>query len=205
MSLTANDILRVTAQIKHGASATRTQGVFHWQCTDVVSAVFADIKADFAARLTALYDPMRVYYLDTAGAEGFRLIDLTKGETYGIGSWTFQGLDNAIDEVSPQVAVECVAYTFDAGRFGRKYLGPVTEPDIANGQVSAALKAATEAFGAIWNAQFAGAVTGNTYIPGVARKSGGVWVFKQFATALGILVPSGTRTQRSRTAGRGLT
>lgn len=205
MPLTVNDILRATATIKHGASATRTQAIFHWQCSDVVSDVFADIKTDIATRLTAMYDTLTAYFLTTAVADGFRLIDLTKKETYGIGSWTFAGLDGAIDEVSPQVAVEVVAYTFDAGRFGRKYLGPVTEPDVSNGQISAALKTAAEAFGAIWNATFVGAATGNTYLPGVARKSGGVWLFKQFATALGILVPTGTRTQRSRTAGRGLT
>lgn len=205
MPLGINDILRVTATIKHATSATRTQAVFHWQVSDVVSQVFADIKTDIALRLGTLYNGMQAFFLNTAVADGFKLIDLTTKETYGQGAWAMTGANAPGQETSPQVAVECIAYTFEAGRFGRKYLGPFMEDDVTNGVVNGALKTAVETFGALWNASFVGAATANTYLPGVARKVGGVWQFKQFATALGILVPSNTRTQRSRTAGRGLT
>ena len=205
MPLLNNDILRVTCQIHHPTSGTRTQNIYHWQCSDVVSQVFADIKADFAARLAALYDNMKAYMLDTTVSDGFKLVDLTTKETYGQGTWTFAGLIAGQQETSPQVAAEVIAYTFEAGRFGRKYLGPFTEVDITNGMLGVALKGACETFGGIYNQTFVGAATGNTYLSGVARKVGGVWTFKQFATALGVLVAAGTRTQRSRTAGRGLT
>lgn len=205
MGLTPLDILRVTAQIKSGQTASRMQNVYYWQAKTVVSQVFADIKADFAARLNQMYATINVFQSTLTVADGFRLIDLTQKETYGKGTWTYAGTAPGQEMMPPQVAAEMLAYTFTAGRYGRKYLGPFFENDQADGAWSAGILTAFGNFAALWNATWTGSVTGNTYDSGIVRKEAGVYTFKQFATALGTYVVPYARTQRRRTSGFGLT
>lgn len=205
MSLELNHILRVTAQMRSTATNSRFQNVFWYQCSDLVSQVFADIKSDFTTILNAMYDTIKGWCRTELVSEGFRLVDVTSKETYGNTAWTFAGTAAVDEALPPQVCGEILAYTFDAGRYGRKYLGPFTENSQVHGTWQAGVITAMQNFGNIYQATQVGAATANTYLAGVARKVGGVYQFKQFATALGYYVVPDARTQRRRTSGFGLT
>jgi len=205
MALGVNDVLRVTAQIRHPSSATRTQGVFHYQVSDIVSDVFADVRQDMLDRMAAAYDIVKALFSSDAVSDGMKMLNVSKKETYGKKAWTFTGTGSPAEELPPQTAAEILFYTADAGRFGRKYLGPLEEPSQDSGLWAAGTLAALDAFGVEMMKVYTGSTTTNTYLPGVARKVAGVWNFKQFAEAIGHFSVVNVRTQRRRTSGFGLT
>lgn len=205
MSLTVNDVLRVTARLKSPLSRSRYENVYWYKCTVVVSQVFADIRSDFANQLSTMYDTIAAFQSTNTTSDGFKLVDVTQKETYGKPTWNYAGTDATFDTLPAQICAEVLGYTFESGRFGRKYLGPFLEENILDGAWSAGQITALENFAQLYTAQFVGTVTGNTYIAGVARKEAGVWVLKQFASALGTFVSPDARTQRRRTPGYGLT
>lgn len=205
MAVQVGSILRLTARLRAGQTSTRVQNVFWWKVNEVNDPTPANIRSDFAAWLAAMYGFISGLQSTQTVAEGFRLNDVVQKETYGAGNWTYAGGNAASEMLPPQVSAELIGYTNESGRFGRKYLGPVVEELQADGTWDAAAVLALQQYADAWIQILAGTVTNNSYQPGVVRKVGAVYQFKEFSDDLGAAVIANARTQRRRTSGFGLT
>lgn len=209
MAVAINDILAASWKADHTDPNTKEIQTFYWQITDVTLGDEPAVHQDLRDRLIAMYTTLQGQFSIRYGMTAVRTVNLTQrirmGEDAGAG-FTGNNIDN---EVMPaQNAALVVARGPQFGHTGRKYMGPFPESQFDNGALIDAAFNAMEAFGDVFEAQFNGGVTNNTYVPGTVQfqappNSGVPQSFRAFQGGLRTAYRD-ARTQRSRRPAVGL-
>lgn len=206
MPIQANDVLKACWQVLHTNPNTRAQNIYYWQITDLVDPTDANVFNDIGDRLVEMYTTVQAQLTTGYTLENIKVTNVTKRELVGEGvaPGTFDGTD-AGEALPAQNAAEVLARSRTLGHVGRKYIGPLAESAVNDGELTVGAFTNFEAFVNIFDATFTAVGTGNTYVPGTAsfNVGGGLQQFRAFASDLQKTV-LGIRIQRRRRPNVGL-
>jgi len=206
MAVAQNDVIQASWESVHSDPNTRMVQHFYFQAFDVVDGDEQNCAQDIQTQLLAIWANVQPHLSNRYVLETIRVTNQTQKvlmlDSDGGG---FTGTGGAGQATSAQVAALAIARSNKLGHQGRKYIGPPLEDDVDNGNLSAPFLAAMEAFASAWDAPFNGAITNNAWIVGTVKfaQGGAVQAFTEFTNGLSSAEPV-TRTQRSRTPGKGL-
>lgn len=205
MPVAQDDVLKAVWQATQTDPNTKIQNVYYWQVNDLVDGDEANVKTDFENFMTAMYGNIQALFSERYALDSIRITNATQR--------TFVSDDEAIafvgtggaGEVFPaQDAALVLARSRQLGHVGRKYIGPLLENTMENGELGAGAAAALQAFCDAWDQPFVGGVTNNVYLPGTAKFNPGGTLnsFRGFFAGLGSVI-NDARTQRRRRPGVG--
>lgn len=205
MTVALDDVIRVTWKAVSTAPATIINNVFWYKVTTFAGGPDSAIFTEIFDEILALFQNIQLEFTPNYSAESIRAVNQTKKEFLGDDGVTFVGTAAVADANAAQVAVEILARGIQLGHTGRKYIGPVSDNTVDDGQVSPASLTRFGLFADQYDTAFAGIVTANLYTPGTAQLgAGGVVIgFREFVQGRNF-VQETCRTQRRRTPGRGL-
>lgn len=205
MTIVNGTVLRTVAQFKVADEATRVQNVYSWKITDLVSAVAADVHSDLVAQIIAMMTAIDVLFDVNFTLETCRTTDLTAREFVGDGVGAgFTGAGGAVNTAPAQVAALVLGRNLKLGFTSRKYIGPVVAAAFSDGVLAGGAGVLMNNYKDAYEAIFAGAVTTNTYQPGVPVIVAGFAVaFNAILAGRGTVVQT-ARTMRTRIPARGL-
>ncbi len=205
MTVALDDVLKATWQANVTAPQTIVQSVFWYKVIDKVGGTEEEIGDEIIARVLLMMQDIQLDFTTSYSANLIKIVNQTKKEFVGDDNPIFVGTGSAVDGNPAQVAVEVLARGVQLGHTGRKYIGPVADSSLDNGELQAASVTRFQSFALKYEASFIGAVSLNTYGPGTAKigVGGVVQGFRQFEAGRSF-VQETCRTQRRRTPGRGL-
>lgn len=200
MPVVQDDVLKVVWTARQTSPNTIAQNVFFLRVDDVTDGDFVNVWADINAWLVAMYNNVAAQFTTGYLHTDTRITDETQKVFVGDGveGPAFAGTDAG--ECSPAMnACEVLARSRALGHIGRKYVGPLAESAMNDGDLTVGAHANFVLFVNAWDAVFIGATTNNTYQPGTAKfnQGGGLAGFTAFADDLQKVVV-GIRTQRRR-------
>lgn len=206
MTVAQDDVIKAVWKVIHTTPNTIVENVFHWKVTDLVSGVFADVGTDIQVELEALFATITGNLSERYVLSDIRVTDLTQKLFVidGVGAG-FTGGGGAGEVLPAQDAAIVLARSRQQGHQGRKYLGPLLEAAVENGNLSAGALTTMFTFANKYENVFNGSVTTNEYTAGTAQIAvgGGLAGFTAFENGLHTAL-SAMRTQRSRRPGVGL-
>lgn len=205
MPVALDDVLRVTWKAESSAPATIINNVFWYKVSTFAGGPDSSIFTEIFDEILALFQNIQLDFTPNYDAESIRVVNQTKKEFLGDAGVTFVGTAAVADANAAQVCVEVLARGIQLGHTGRKYIGPVADSTIDDGQVTPASLTRFGLFADQYDSPFAGPVTANVYSPGTASLGAGgvVTGFRDFVQGRNF-VEETCRTQRRRTPGRGL-
>jgi len=206
MAVAQDDVLKAVWQAEHSQPNTRIQNVFYWQVNDLVDGDEANVKLDIENFMTTMYGEIQALFSDRYSLESIRITNVTqKTFVSDDEAIAFVGTGGAGEVFPAQDAALVLARSRQLGHVGRKYIGPILENVMENGELGAGAAAALQQFCDDWDAPFVGGVTNNVYLPGTAKfnPGGGLNSFRGFLAGLGSVIED-ARTQRRRRPSVGL-
>lgn len=206
MPVALDDILQAVWKSKHTDPNTIMVQAFYYKASNVVDGDEANVQLDMEQQHISLFENIQTSLSNRYEMTAVRVTNQTQKTLIGEGPGAgFTGIGGAGEVLPAQDAALVVARSTKLGHQGRKYLGPLLEGVVDNGALLPANLANFDAFGQMWDSEWVGNVTGNTYQPGTVKfaPGGAVQEFTQFDTFLSTAYAD-MRTQRSRRPGVGL-
>lgn len=172
MSVQVGDVIRVTAVLDDTLAGT-VQNVWHARQFSTATSDSTFI-ADAAARLETVYGYWDQYMPDTCNFDEIRFFNVTQGTPMTTVPWptlVSGGVDVA-DPLPSVLSVLAFARTSVSRTIARKFIGPFTEADQADGEWGAGMLANIAlGFGAWWSGWTSGTglATGTVWSPTTAQ------------------------------------
>lgn len=207
MTLSQYDIVRVSARFKNSISGD-VVNVWHWQANGNITDTDSDIMDAIESTLDDMWTQIASHVMEEQDPYDIRfdVVDWVAGKetvqrVLGTRSWTLTNPPSNTQDGLPQMDCALInARTPLPKTFGRKYLGTLSEGNIADGSLTGTVLSAIGSFIGYWLTDIA--LTGGDLVPGVLtyKTNGALGHFAQFVSAVANAVIG---TQRRRRQNRG--
>jgi len=205
MAVNLDDVLRVTWQAKNETPNTTIQNIFWFKVADIPDTSDLVVFEDIRDEMLSMFGTIQIDFTTKYTLETIRVVNQTQKTFVGDETPIFSGTGVDADSLPAQCAVEVLARGSQLGHTGRKYIGPISDASMDDGDLVAAALARFNLFGAEYEEPFTGVISLNIYEPGTAKLGpGGVVISFRTFRENRFFVQKTCRTQRRRIPGVGL-